>query len=203
MVLDVESSGLDVCRDQLLSIAAVALHFEPARGTTGPCPRIVPGDSFELLIQHEASAAAPDKANILLHGIGLAAQRGGVAPAPALQALQAYIANAPVLAFHAAFDRSMLARAASLAELAPLPSPWLDLSPLAAALLPQVKAQSLDDWLAHFDIPCLARHQAAADALASAQLLLRLWPLLGVTHPAQGLGRAARLIKQRRWLPRV
>ncbi|MFY9316499.1 MAG: hypothetical protein WAO95_13190, partial [Burkholderiales bacterium] len=50
------------------------------------------------------------------------------------------------------------------------------LAPLAAALNPAlaVRTHALDDWLAAFGIDCPARHDALADAYASAQLMLVL-----------------------------
>jgi DNA polymerase III subunit epsilon len=81
-----------------------------------------------------------------------------------------------------------------------LSNPWLDLADLAPALCPQVKAQALDDWLAHFSIEVAVRHQAAADTWATAELLQRLWPLA----QAQGCGldfeALTRLAGSRRWL---
>ena len=59
---------------------------------------------------------------------------------------------------------------------------WLDLAPLAGALVPEAYrygGRSLDDWLAAFGIECTIRHNAAADALATAELLLRLRSLAG------------------------
>ena len=59
---------------------------------------------------------------------------------------------------------------------------------------------ALDDWMAHFDIRCTDRHQASADTLATAELLLRLWPRIA----AEG-GRwrdLVRLAGRRRWLVR-
>ena len=197
VVLDCESSGLDVRRDRLLSVAAVALHFDaPGRAT------IRPGDSFEVLLRHSRPEAAPAKANILLHGIGVGAQQQGVEPARALQALRAYVGHSPLLAFHAAFDRALIDRACKAALGARLANPWLDLAPLAAALHPEVKALALDDWLAHFGIRCARRHQAAADAWATAELLLRLLPALRALHPGGGLRAAAAVVAQRRWLAR-
>lgn len=63
-------------------------------------------------------------------------------------------------------------------ERAPLSNSWLDLEPLAAVLLAEVKAHALDDWMQHFGIRCAKRHNAAADALVTAELLLHLWPRL-------------------------
>jgi DNA polymerase III subunit epsilon len=71
IVLDVESTGLDPHHDTLLAIAAVALH---RRAPDAPV-EIALGDSFEALLRHDA--AQPDRANILVHGIGVAAQRAG------------------------------------------------------------------------------------------------------------------------------
>jgi len=70
VVLDVESSGLNVTSDRLLAIAAIAVHVE------SKTLRIALGDSFEVLLRNDVQVA--DKSNILLHGIGVGAQRQGV-----------------------------------------------------------------------------------------------------------------------------
>ena len=47
----------------------------------------------------------------------------------------------------------------------------------AAALVHQdPRPRPLDHWLKRQGIHCLIRHQAAADALATAELMLSLWP---------------------------
>jgi DNA polymerase-3 subunit epsilon len=78
---------------------------------------------------------------------------------------------------------------------------WLDLAQLAPALYPQRAASctSLDDWLAAFSIGHPARHDAMADAYASAQLLL----ILLAEADRQGLSAAGELFsvaRERRWL---
>ncbi len=202
VVLDVESSGLDPHHDRLLAIAAIGVHFDAA-GT----PRIHPGDSFEVVLRQDDAPPAPDKANILLHGIGVGAQRGGVEAARALQAFEAWAGASPRIAFHAAFDRTLIERArdahAVSARLGPRARhAWLDLEPLAAVLYPDVKARALDEWLAHFRIECAVRHQAAADTLATAELMLTLWPALRRELPAPDFATVAALAAQRRWLQR-
>lgn len=199
IVLDVETSGLDAERARLLAIAAVGVHFDAAGR-----PRIAPGDSFELLLRHEAAAAEPDKDNILVHGIGVGAQQRGVPPAEALAGFEAWAAGAPCIAFHAAFDRRMLERAGREHLGRPVGGPWLDLRPLAAMAWPQVAARSLDDWLAQLGLHCAARHNAAADTLVTAELLLRAWPALAPQLDAARGGRlraAQQLAAQARWLP--
>jgi DNA polymerase-3 subunit epsilon len=180
IVADVESGGLDPRRDPLLAIAAVGVHFAPVQGDRGERrPRVMLGDSFELLLRPPgASTAPPDKDNILVHGIGIGTQRAGIEPAEALQAWERYIGRSPLVGFHSAFDRTLIDRAGRDTLGRAPPNPWLDLEHLAAVLHREPRRRSLDDWLAQHGITCLARHQAAADALATAQLLLKLWPAL-------------------------
>jgi DNA polymerase-3 subunit epsilon len=191
VVLDVESSGLDPARDRLLAIAAVALHRDD-----GPW-RIDLADSFEVVL--EQRDAVPDRANILVHGIGVGEQRRGMPADSAQSGFEAFVARSPCLGWHAAFDRRLIERATAAALGRPAARAWLDLAELAPVLLPQVKAQGLDDWLAHFGIGVARRHQAAADTLAPAELLLRLWPA-AAAEGARGFGDCVRIAARRRWI---
>lgn len=199
LVLDVESSGLDPERDRLISIAAVAVQREaPAQGTG---LRIVPSDSFEVVLQQPSVEAVPDRANILVHGIGVGAQRAGMAPVAALQAFVAYAGAAPLIGYHVGFDRLLLQRAEQEHGVLAPRRRWLDLAELAPVLRRDVAGRALDDWLQAFGIQCLARHQAAADALATAELLLCLWPLARRQHGAPpDFAGLQRLAAARRWL---
>jgi DNA polymerase-3 subunit epsilon len=163
-------------------------------------PRITLGDSFEAVLR-QAEAPA-DKGNILLHGIGVGAQREGGEPQAALQSLERWLAEAPLVAFHAAFDEALVQRAMQSVLGHRLSSPWLDLDPVAAALQPKVQARSLDEWLDHFGIACAKRHQAAADTLATAELLLKLWPAARLQLGSVDFGALQRLAAQGRWLRR-
>jgi DNA polymerase III subunit epsilon len=193
LVLDVESSGLDAARDRLLAIAAVSVRHDGRRAW------IDLADSFEALVQQPTRDAPPDKANILVHGIGVGAQAEGVDPAQALVGFEAFAAAAPLIGFHAAFDRRLIERSMQAVLGRRLPNAWLDVAEVGAALQPQQASRSLDDWLAAFGIECTQRHRASADALATAELLLRLLPAARADGAA-GFAGLARLAARRRWL---
>jgi DNA polymerase-3 subunit epsilon len=152
-VFDCEASGLDPARDRLFSIGAVAVRDA----------RIELGDSFHAVLRQETPSSAE---NILVHRIGADAQRAGRPAGEALGAFTAYIGDGFPVAFHADFDSKLLG----------IPGPWLDLARLAPALYPESARtlRALDDWLHAFGIAALERHDALADAYATAQLLLVL-----------------------------
>ena len=192
VVVDVETSGLDLRHDRLLAIAAIALQLDGEA-----TPKIALADSFEAVLRQDPLPA--DKDNILLHGIGVGEQRAGAPAAEVLTAFERWVADAPLIAFHAAFDQTMIQRAMQAALGRSLTGSWLDLEPVADALYPEVGGRALDDWLTHFGIECAVRHQAAADTLATAELLLRLWPAAR-DQRCTSLRALTRLAQQRRWL---
>jgi DNA polymerase III subunit epsilon len=161
VVADVESSGLDARRDRLISIGAIAVCGGTIRF----------GQSFEVVLRQPVASA---ESNILLHGIGGQRQRAGVAPASALLSFLEFAGNSPLIAYHADFDSTLIGRALARELGVTRRLPWLDLALLAPALLGtrSPRARSLDDWLAVAGIRNVARHDAVADALATAQLLL-------------------------------
>lgn len=195
VVVDVETSGLDAHHDRLLAIAGIAVALDGGR------QRIALGDSFEVVL-HQAADAPVDKPNILLHGIGVGAQRRGCDPAQALDAFQDWVGASPLIAFHAAFDETMIQRAMQALRSRRLPGPWVDLAHVAEVLRPATRARSLDQWMDALGIVCAARHQASADTLATAELLLQLWPDIAreAGSHAPGYGTLQRLAAQRRWV---
>ena len=159
VVVDCETSGLDAHRDNLLSLAGVGVQ----RG------RIPAGDWFQVTVQPAALAA---RENILVHGIGAERQLAGEAPASALGAYLEFAGNAPRVAFRAAFDRTVIGRALHAVGRRDA-ARWLDLAQLLPLLFPRLGSvpTALDGWLSAFGIEHYLRHDALADAYATAQLL--------------------------------
>jgi DNA polymerase III subunit epsilon len=156
VAIDCETSGLDASRDRLLSVGAIAL----AEG------RIALGERFAALVrQPEPSSAA----NIIVHGIGGDAQRGGRPADEVVRALGVRVGDAIPVGFHAVFDATILRRHGFAPR-----ERWIDLAALLPALFADRKRErtSLDHWLQAFGIPAEARHDALGDALAAAQLML-------------------------------
>lgn len=161
VVVDVETTGMDASADELVSIAGVALLDG----------RVVAADSMEIVLRR---STASSRENIVVHGIGVQAQLTGAEPSDALRTFIDFIAQAPLVAFHALFDRGFLRRAIKFYTNLPFDNPWLDLADLAPALDTEARAKSLDEWLQRYGIPVIARHSAAADAFATALLATRL-----------------------------
>lgn len=194
VVLDVETSGLDAKRDNLLAIAAIAVKLD----WTAKRLSVVPADSFEVVLRQETTSS---RDNILLHGIGVQRQRDGMEPRAALQAFADYAGPSPLLAFHAVFDQTMIGRYAQAQLGAALPNPWVDIEHLCAVTHEGVRARSLDEWMAHFGITCAVRHQAAADTLAECELLQRVWPR--VAPQCKDWRGVQKLAEQQRWIARA
>lgn len=159
VVVDVETSGLNLAKDRLIAIGAVAV----CGGRIDFC------DSFEVVLQQDT---ASDKENILIHGIGGSEQTGGMAPEEALLAFLEFIGKDPLVAFHVTFDETMIKRAMKQFLGFNFKHAWLDLAYAVPALNPEYarKYRALDQWQNHFRIVNYARHNALADALCTAQL---------------------------------
>ena len=164
VVLDLETSGFDMKRDQLLSIGAVAIE----NGA------IDFSQQFECTLQHPDHKVGP---SVLIHGLAPSQIAAGSEPTEALLAFMEFVGDSPLLAFHAGFDQRMLARALKQSLGYSLRHRFFDAAELAPLLCPQAKIPrgGLDDWTRYFGLQAQQRHHASADALVTAELALILF----------------------------
>lgn len=187
-VVDVETSGLNPYRDRLISIGALAIsdgliHID---------------DSFEVVLRQQMPS---DDRNILVHGIGGTTQITGRNPADGLIDFLNFSGKAPLIAFHAGFDHAVITRALRKVLGLDLSNVWLDVAMLAPALFTEhaPNAHTLDEWMQVFGIDNYARHDAVADAYATAQL----FQIVLSQATRQGMKNCADLVKLEkdwRWL---
>ena len=161
VVADVESTGLDLRTDRLIAIGAVTVE----------AGRIALGRAFYRVLRQPAASS---RDNILVHGIGGTEQRAGEDPVEVLLAFLEFTGRAPLVGYHAAFDATMIGKAMREYLGTTFKPPWVDLAYVAPELL-RTEGNShkgLDAWLERFGIEAFSRHDAVADAFATAQLLL-------------------------------
>ncbi len=167
VVFDVETTGLDVRRDVVIAIGAVAVHGGG----------LMLADAFtEHLLQTQKSAPAA----ALAHRLTGAQLAQADPPDQVLARFVDYLAGAPHLAYHAHFDDSVLRRALKTARLSTRWAHSIDVAKWLLWLHPQLgpKPPTLDRALAFARIRQAGarRHQALTDAQLTAQLALWLLP---------------------------
>lgn len=161
VVIDTETAGLDPYQDALIAVGACRIE----------AGAVSVGDAFEVLLQQRAPSAT---GNILVHGIGQAAQAAGCAPDAAMLAYLEFVRRHPAAGFHTRFDLVALERAIRRHLGIDYRPHYLD----AALILPELFGMAhaaqwtLDQWSAHFGLQAFARHGALSDAFVTAQLCM-------------------------------
>lgn len=161
IVLDLETTGLNPSKDEVIAIGAVAIsggviHLD---------------DQFDLILRR------PDldiSQTVLIHGIGPEALTQGHETEDALLYLLEWMNGDPVLAYHSAFDQKFLEKALRSQLGYTQQHIWMDVADLLPAFFPDAKTggKGLDNWADFFGLEVSARHHAAADAMATAELTL-------------------------------
>lgn len=174
-VFDTETTGLDPAGgDEILQIGAVRI-------VNG---RLLRGDSFEQIV--DPGRSIPE-ASIPYHGIRAEMVRGQPRIEAVLPVFHAFATDTVLVGHNVAFDMRFLALKEPQTGLR-FDQPVLDTLLLASIAHPEAEAQSMEAIAARLGIEVTARHSAAGDALTTAQIFLRLLPLLtarGITTLAQ------------------
>ncbi|TGN41978.1 3'-5' exonuclease [Marinobacter confluentis] len=161
IVLDLETTGLNQSKDEVIAIGAVAIRNNA----------IDLGDQFDLVLRRPELDISE---TVLIHGIGPEALTQGHETEDALLYLLEWMNGDPVLAYHSAFDQGFLEKALRKTLGYTRSHTWLDVADILPAFFPDARpaGRGLDDWADHFGLEVSARHQAAADALVTAELTL-------------------------------
>jgi len=162
VVLDLETTGLHLKRDLVISIGAVAIEDGA----------IDYAQQFECTLCRQVKVTE----SVLIHGIAPSELAEGLPPADALLSFMEFAADSVILAFHAPFDQRMLARALKNELGHTLQHTFFDIADLAPMLYPEalIHRGGLDQWLDYFNIQMPQRHHASADAMATAEIGLIL-----------------------------
>ncbi|MBW8269188.1 3'-5' exonuclease [Caldovatus aquaticus] len=179
VAFDLEATGLHPTRgDAIVAIGAVRL-----RG-------IEPADRFFTLVN--PGRPIPERAR-RYHGIDDAMVAHAPPEAEAVAAFAAFAGDAVLVAHNAAFDRTLLYMA-ELRGAPPLANPVLCSMVLSRWLDPQEPDHSLDAVCGRLGIVIAGRHDALADAAATAEL----WPRLLARAAARGIEHLPELVRRTR-----
>jgi DNA polymerase-3 subunit epsilon len=176
-VFDTETTGLQPAQgDEIIQLGATRIVAGKLRRQ----------DCFDQLIDPQRPLAA---AGIAIHGIEPAMLRDQPLIAAVLPAFHAYAADTVLVAHNAAFDMRFL----QLKEAATgvrFEQPVLDTLLLSAVIHPQQDSHRLEAIAERLGVPVLGRHTALGDAMVTAEVFVKMLPLLqamGITTLGQAL----------------
>ena len=175
VTLDCETTGLDVHRDQIISIGAVRIVGD----------RLLTSQRLELLVRPER---APSAASVRIHRLLERDVAQGIDPAQAMRQLLEFIGSRPLVGYYLEFDVAMLNR-----EIWPLlgvrlPQPKFEVSAMYYDLknraLPQhLRGGTIDlrfaTMMSDLDLPLRDAHDALSDAVMAGLAFVKLRHLLG------------------------
>lgn len=187
-VFDTETTGLEPSAgDEIIQIGAVRI-------VNG---RLLRSESFEQLVDPRRPIA---RASIPIHGIEPQMLVGKPIIDEVLPAFHAYVQDTVLVAHNAAFDLRFLQLKQQRTGIE-FTQPVLDTLLLSALVQPNQDSHRLEAIAERFGIPVIGRHTALGDAIVTAEVLLRLIPLLaarGIHTLAQ-----AREASRKTWYARL
>jgi len=164
-VFDTETTGLNPAQgDEILQIGATRI-------VNG---KLLRQESFEQLV--DPGRDIPP-AGIPIHGITPEMVRGKPAIAQVLPAFHAFASDTVLVAHNAAFDLRFLQLKEAATGLR-FEQPVLDTLLLSAVVHPNQESHQLETIAERFGLTVVGRHTALGDAMVTAEVFLKLVPLL-------------------------
>jgi DNA polymerase-3 subunit epsilon len=164
-VFDTETTGMNPSGgDEIIQLGAVRI-------VNG---RLMPGESMDQLVDPQRDIPA---ATIPVHGITPDMVQGQPKILEVLPQFHAFARDTVLVAHNAAFDMRLLELKEQACGLR-FDQPVLDTLLLSAVASPEQESHRLDAIAERMGITVTGRHTAMGDALVTAQVLLRLIPLL-------------------------
>jgi len=176
IALDTETTGLDPVRDRIVSLGAVRLHGAA----------LLRDPVLDLLINPGRKIPAVATA---IHGISDRMVLEAPPYAAVAPEITAALKGVVLIGHHTVFDLAVLRRAATAIGIDWQDPPWLDTALLYSALYPEARVFELEAVAAHVGVAIHQRHTAVGDALATAEIYLKLLPALE-DHGIATLGQA-------------
>lgn len=172
IVFDTETTGLDTNRDEVVQISAVRILGG----------RLLGGENFDQLVN---PGRAIPKASEEIHGISDQMVSDAPPFSEVADHFKTYCDGSVLVAHHAAFDMAFLGRLKAAGGPA-IDNAALCTARLSLQLFPHEADHTLDGLAKRFgiQIPSEKRHTALGDSIATAEVLLKMLPLLeerGVT----------------------
>ena len=164
--LDLETTGLDPARDEILSIGAVR----------GCGRRVRLRDRFELMVRSDSARIGEAVRHHRIRPVDVAA---GVAIDEALEQLLDFLGNRPLVGYCIAFDRAMLDRALRPHYGFGLPNRLIELRERYRRHVQRIRPEhaaeaNLDVMASELGLPLFERHTALGDAITAALVHIRL-----------------------------
>ena len=164
-VFDTETTGLNPSDgDEIIQIGATRI-------VNG---KLLRGECFDQLVDPQRSIP---EASVAIHGIQPEQVRGKPTIAEVLPALRAFVGDTVLVGHNVAFDLSFLRRKEEVSGVR-FDLPVLDTLLLSSLVHPNETAHGLDAIGGRLGVPISSRHAALGDAFSTAEVFLRLLPLL-------------------------
>ena len=159
-VLDLESDGLQRKNNRILSVGAITVVDQ----------RLCYNDAFYHVLHHTGGLQADA---MLIHGLSPTTLQQGDNTEAVLGALCEQGQHSVWVGFHAGFDARLLQQAFQSVLQWSCDPTILNVAEYLPALFPEHTdtQHHLDDWVEHFGLYAIERHNALGDAMVTAELL--------------------------------